>query len=243
MNNECPLQAELGTHLVESWETSKVKGPKVHSVRPTAARYIKHAKQQHLAKRIFSMVTESPFSWYPHLDAVIYIEITVNIHENSIKWKEIFTRLLSIAFAPVCNEDASWRERFVKMTKLHHLTNWHHHTLVSSLCSWLTKTFFWSDCFVPRHPVLALSARQPHLTDFFGNMCCYALQWLHDECDSVSNHGCLDCFLNRLFVRLRLLCTVVSGSGADQGNIKSPRHWPFLWESTGDSWIPLTKGQ
>ena len=188
------------------------------------------------------MVTESPFSWYPHLDAVIYIEITVNIHENSIKWKEIFTRLLSIALAPVCNEDASWRVRFVTNDEIaspDELTS----PYVSIIVVLMTDEdllLVWF--FVPRHPVLALSARQPHQTDFFGNMCCYALQWLHDECDGVSNHGCLDCFLNRLFVRLRLLCTVVSGSGADQGNIKSPRHWPFLWESTGDSWIPLTKG-
>ena len=26
-------------------------------------------------------------------------------------------------------------------------------------------------------------------------------------------------------------------------NIKAPRHWPLLGESTGDRWIPLTKGQ
>ena len=91
---------------------------------------IKHAKQHHFAKHIFCMFTKSPFSWYPLLDAVIYIEIAVNIYENSIKWKEIFRRLLSIAFPLVCNDDASCKERFVNMTKLHHLTNLHHHTLV-----------------------------------------------------------------------------------------------------------------
>ena len=26
-------------------------------------------------------------------------------------------------------------------------------------------------------------------------------------------------------------------------NIKAPLHWPFCGESTGDRWIPLTKGQ
>ena len=28
-----------------------------------------------------------------------------------------------------------------------------------------------------------------------------------------------------------------------KGNIKAPRHWPLLGESTGDRWNPLTKGQ
>ena len=32
-------------------------------------------------------------------------------------------------------------------------------------------------------------------------------------------------------------------SGADQINVKAPRHWTLLMESTGDGWIPLTKGQ
>ena len=32
-------------------------------------------------------------------------------------------------------------------------------------------------------------------------------------------------------------------SGADQRNIKAPRHWPLWGEFTGDRWIPLTKGQ
>ena len=26
-------------------------------------------------------------------------------------------------------------------------------------------------------------------------------------------------------------------------NVKAPRHWPFLGESTSDRWIPRTKGQ
>ena len=90
---------------------------------------IKHAKQQHFAKHIFCMFTKSLFSWYPLWDAVIYIEIVVNINENSIKWKKIFTRLLSIAFPLSCNDDASCRERFVNMTKLHHLRDLHHHML------------------------------------------------------------------------------------------------------------------
>ena len=32
-------------------------------------------------------------------------------------------------------------------------------------------------------------------------------------------------------------------SGADQINIKTTRHWPLWGESTGDRWIPRTKGQ
>ena len=32
-------------------------------------------------------------------------------------------------------------------------------------------------------------------------------------------------------------------SGADQINIKAPRHWPLRGEFTGDRWIPRTKGQ
>ena len=32
-------------------------------------------------------------------------------------------------------------------------------------------------------------------------------------------------------------------SGADQRNIKSPRHWPLWGEFSGDRWIPRTKGQ
>ena len=82
INNEYSHQAELEIHSVDNWETPKVKG----------------LKQLHFAKHIFSMITKSPFSSYPLLNAVIYIEIAVIIYENSIKWKKIFTRLLSIAF-------------------------------------------------------------------------------------------------------------------------------------------------
>ena len=32
-------------------------------------------------------------------------------------------------------------------------------------------------------------------------------------------------------------------SGADQKNIKAPRHWPLWGEFTGDRWIPRTNGQ
>ena len=32
-------------------------------------------------------------------------------------------------------------------------------------------------------------------------------------------------------------------SGADQRNIKAPRHWPLCGEFTGDRWIPRTNGQ
>ena len=32
-------------------------------------------------------------------------------------------------------------------------------------------------------------------------------------------------------------------SGADQSNIKAPRHWPLCGEFTGDRWIPRTNGQ
>ena len=32
-------------------------------------------------------------------------------------------------------------------------------------------------------------------------------------------------------------------SGADQVNMKAPRHWPLCGEFTGDRWIPRTNGQ
>ena len=32
-------------------------------------------------------------------------------------------------------------------------------------------------------------------------------------------------------------------SGADEENIKAPRHWPLCGEFTGDRWIPRTYGQ
>ena len=39
-----------------------------------------------------------------------------------------------------------------------------------------------------------------------------------------------------------IVCSAVC-SGADQDNIKAPRHWPLWGESNGDRWIPITKGQ
>ena len=40
-----------------------------------------------------------------------------------------------------------------------------------------------------------------------------------------------------------IVCSTIC-SGADQRkNIEPPRHWPLWWESTGDRWIPHTKGQ
>ena len=39
-----------------------------------------------------------------------------------------------------------------------------------------------------------------------------------------------------------IVCSTVC-SGADQRNIKSPRHRPLWGESPGDRWIPLTKDQ
>ena len=37
------------------------------------------------------------------------------------------------------------------------------------------------------------------------------------------------------------VCSTVC-SGTHQENIKAPRHWPLLGESTGDRWFPLAKG-
>ena len=53
-------------------------------------------------------------------------------------------------------------------------------------------------------------------------------QWRHNERDGVSNH--------RLFAQSFVQAQI-------KENIKAPRHWPFWGESTGDRWIPLTKGQ
>ena len=55
----------------------------------------------------------------------------------------------------------------------------------------------------------------------------YALQWCHNERDSVSNHQPHDCLLKRLFRRR-----------ASRENIKAPRYWPLWGEFTGDRWIP-----
>ena len=57
------------------------------------------------------------------------------------------------------------------------------------------------------------------------------LQWHHNGRDGVSNHRCLDCLLSHLF-RLR------------SKKHQSSALLALLWgESTGDQWIPLTKGQ
>ena len=107
----------------------KPQKSKFYSVRPTTIRYQTCKATAFCNTHILHVHQKSVFVIYPLWDAVIYIEIAVNIYENSIKWKEIFTRLLSIAFPLACNDDASCRERFVNMTKLHHLTDLHHHTL------------------------------------------------------------------------------------------------------------------
>ena len=39
-----------------------------------------------------------------------------------------------------------------------------------------------------------------------------------------------------------MVCSTVC-SGADQGKISAPCHWPLWGEFTGDLWLPLTKGQ
>ena len=39
-----------------------------------------------------------------------------------------------------------------------------------------------------------------------------------------------------------IVCSTVY-SGAIKENLKAPRHWPLYGESSGDRWIPLTKGQ
>ena len=56
-------------------------------------------------------------------------------------------------------------------------------------------------------------------------------RWRHVERDGVSNHRRLDCLLNLLFRH------------KSKKTSNAPRHWPLCGESTGDRWIPLTKGQ
>ena len=58
-----------------------------------------------------------------------------------------------------------------------------------------------------------------------------SLQWRYNEHDGVSNHNRLDFLLDRLFRHI------------SKKNIKAPRHWSLRGESTGDRWIPHTKGQ
>ena len=69
--------------------------------------------------------------------------------------------------------------------------------------------------------------RIPHIHCFSG----VTLQWRHDERDDVSNQG-LSRLLAQPFVRALI-----------KENIKAPPHWPLWGQSTGDRWIPLTKGQ
>ena len=57
------------------------------------------------------------------------------------------------------------------------------------------------------------------------------LQWRHNECDGVSHHRHLHCLL-KCFFQTQI-----------KENVKAPSHWPVRGESTGDRWIPLTKGQ
>ena len=58
-----------------------------------------------------------PFYWF------IYIEIITNTCQNSMKWEKTITTTFKTKFGVVS------REYFVNMTKLHLLTNLHHHTL------------------------------------------------------------------------------------------------------------------
>ena len=57
----------------------------------------------------------------------------------------------------------------------------------------------------------------------------FTLKWRHNERHGVSIHRRLECLLNRL--------------GHTKESIKAPRHWPLWGQSTGQRWIPLTKGQ
>ena len=56
------------------------------------------------------------------------------------------------------------------------------------------------------------------------------LQWRHNGHDGVSNHRRLDCLFNRF-------------SSADQRKHQSSASLGFVRETTGDRWIPLTKGK
>ena len=58
-----------------------------------------------------------PFYWF------IYIEIITHTYQNSMKWAKTITTAFKTKFCFVS------REHFVNMTKLHLLTNLHHHTL------------------------------------------------------------------------------------------------------------------
>ena len=56
------------------------------------------------------------------------------------------------------------------------------------------------------------------------------LNCINQHYNGISNHQRLDCLLNHLFRQIK-------------ENIKAPCHWSLWGESTGDWWIPLTKGQ
>ena len=58
-----------------------------------------------------------------------------------------------------------------------------------------------------------------------------AWHWRHNERNGVSNHLCLDTFLNCLFGRIW------------KKKIKAPLQWPLWGKSNGDRWFSLTKGQ
>ena len=60
---------------------------------------------------------------------------------------------------------------------------------------------------------------------------CWLLQWLHNECNGISNHQPYGCLHNHLF-RHR-----------SKKTSKHARHWPLWGEFTSDRWIPHTKGQ
>ena len=66
---------------------------------------------------------------------------------------------------------------------------------------------------------------------------CVALQWRHNGHDGVSNNQPYDCLLNRLFRRRSKTISKLRVTGLCTGNS------PVTGESTGDRWIPRTKGQ
>ena len=63
------------------------------------------------------------------------------------------------------------------------------------------------------------------------SICSFALQWCHNERDSVSNHQPHDCLFNLLFRR------------RSKKTLKAPRHWPLCGEFTGDRWNLRTSDQ
>ena len=57
------------------------------------------------------------------------------------------------------------------------------------------------------------------------------LQWRHSEQDGISNHRRLE-LLAQVFVQAQI-----------KENFEAPHRWHLWGKSTGDRWIPLTKGQ